>query len=188
MPSEGRKIHHVTLDAEERDQLQALVDSGTGSTERRTRAPILLLADRERAGGGRRDADIAEILGGGTATVERVRTHCVMAGVEAARARTVPVNRKQRLPDGAGAAKLTMRAGSEPPAGPAQWTLQLWPTGGWTCTSWRRSPDRQSGTLSRKRYQARVGSMRVPAAPGECGMCRRDGGWPGTVQPGPGRG
>ncbi len=76
MTSDGRKIYHVTLDADERHQLQALVDRGQGSKERRKRAHILLLADPDRAGGGRRDADIADVLGVGTATVERVHIAC----------------------------------------------------------------------------------------------------------------
>ncbi len=125
MTSKGRKIYHVTLEADERDQLQALVDRGTGSKERRKRAHILLLADIDRVGGGRTDTDIADILGVGTATVERVRKQCVMAGVEAALERKVQVNRKQRVLDGAGEAKLTMLACSEPPAGQARWTLRL---------------------------------------------------------------
>ncbi len=124
MTSDGRKIYHVTLDADARHQLPALVDRGQGSKERRKRAHILVLADPDRAGGGRRDADIADVLGVGTATVERVRKPCVMDGVEAALERKVQVNRKQRLLDGAGEAKLTMLACSEPPAGQAQWTLQ----------------------------------------------------------------
>ncbi len=125
MTSDGRTTYKVTLDADERHQLPALVDRGQGSKERRKRAHILLLADQDRAGGGRRDADIADVLGVGTATVERVRKPCVMDGVEAALERKVQVNRKQRLLDGAGEAKLTMLACSEPPAGQAQWTLQL---------------------------------------------------------------
>ena len=94
---------------------------GQGSKERRKRAHILVLADWDRAGGGRRDADIADILGVGMATVERVRKPCVEAGLE----RKVQVNRKQRVLDGAGEAKLTMLACSEPPAGQARWTLRL---------------------------------------------------------------
>ena len=38
--------------------------------------------------------------------------------------RRVQVNRKQRLPDGAGEAGLTVLACSEPPAGQARWTLR----------------------------------------------------------------
>jgi len=119
----GRKICRVTLETDERTRLQAIIDSGKGSRERRKRAPVLLLADTDRTGGSRRDAAIADVLGVGTATVERVRTPCVLDGLEAALERTVPVNRTPRRRDGAGAATLTMRACSAPPAGPAQWTL-----------------------------------------------------------------
>ena len=125
MTSEGRKIYKVTLEADERAALQALVDSGQGSKELRKRAHILLLADQDRAGGGRCDADIADCLGVGTATVERVRKQCVMAGLDAALERKVQVNRKARVLDGAGEATLTMLACSQPPEGQARWTLQL---------------------------------------------------------------
>ncbi len=115
----------MTLATDERTQLQAIIDSGKGSKERRKRAHILLLADTDRTGGRRRDADIADVLGVGTATVERVRKQCVLDGVDAALERKVQVNRKARRLDGAGEATLTMLACSQPPAGQAQWTLQL---------------------------------------------------------------
>jgi len=50
MNPNGRKFHHVTRDPEERSSLREGVD-GTGSRERRQRAPILLPADSEREGG-----------------------------------------------------------------------------------------------------------------------------------------
>ena len=108
-----------------RARLREIVDGGRGSKERRGRAHILLLADRDRPGGGRRDADIADVLGVGTATGGRVRKQCVLEGVEAALERRVQVNRRQRLLDGEGEARLTMLACSQPPEGQAQWTLQL---------------------------------------------------------------
>jgi len=99
------------------------VEGGTGSKERRKRAHILLLADINRDGGGLRDADIANVLGVGTATVERVRKLCVMEGVEAALQRKEQKNRKRRLLNGKGEATLTRRACSDPPDGRAAWTL-----------------------------------------------------------------
>lgn len=121
----GRKIYRVRLEDDEREMLREAVDSGRGSKERRRRARILLLADRARDGGGRTDGDIASILGVGTATVERVRRRCVEEGLEAALERRVQKNRKKRLLDGAGEAKLVMLACSEPPEGCARWTLNL---------------------------------------------------------------
>lgn len=121
----GRKICRVRLEEEERRLLREAVDSGKGSKERRRRARILLLADGARAGGGRADADIASVLEVGTATVERVRRQCVEEGLEAALERKVQKNRRQRLLDGEGEAKLAMVACPEPPDGRARWTLKL---------------------------------------------------------------
>ena len=121
----GRKIYRVRLEDDERGMLRGIVDSGKGSKERRQRAHILLLADEAREGGGRADNDIADVLGAGTATVERVRRKCVEDGLEAALDRKVQANRRKPLLDGAGEAKLTMLACSGPPEGHAQWTLRM---------------------------------------------------------------
>ena len=125
MAGSGRKIHHVELDEDERRFLRGIVDGGKGSAERRKRAHLLLLADRGREDGGRTDADIASVLGIGTATVERVRGQCVLDGLEAALERKVQLNRKRRTLDGAGEAALVKLAWSSPPDGRARWTLQL---------------------------------------------------------------
>jgi len=91
----------VELDDDERRFLREIVDGGKGSAERRKRAHLLLLADRGREDGGRTDADIASVLGIGTATVERVRRQCVLDGLEAALERKAQLNRKRRTLDGA---------------------------------------------------------------------------------------
>ena len=125
MCTTGKKIYRVCLEEDERQSLQRLVDSGKGSAESRRRAQILLLANENRSGGSYTDTVIADIVGVGIATPERVRKKCVMEGVEAALERKVQVNRKQRVLDGEGEAKLTMLACSEPPEDQAKWTLQL---------------------------------------------------------------
>ena len=114
MNPNGRKFYTVTRENDERAELQSIIDGG-GSKVRRNRAHILLLADVSREGGGLRDADIANVLTVGTATVERVRKQCVLEGVEAALERKEQINRKKRLLDGEGEAKLTMLACSQPP-------------------------------------------------------------------------
>ena len=78
----GRKIYHIRLTDEERQDLQQLVDQGKGDIFRR-RAQILLLADTSRSGGGRKDADIANIVGCSLSTVERARKRFVEDGMEA---------------------------------------------------------------------------------------------------------
>ncbi len=125
MGTGGRKIYHVRLDDGERSLLQGIVDGGKGSVTRRRRAHILLLADANRDGGGRGDADIADILGAGTATVERARRKFVLEGLEAALERKEQANRKKPRLDGEGQAKLAMLACSDPPEGHARWTMQL---------------------------------------------------------------
>ena len=71
MNPNGRTFYHVSLNLEERSSLWDLVESGKGSKERRKRAHILLLADINRDGGGMRDAEVANVLSVGPATVER---------------------------------------------------------------------------------------------------------------------
>jgi len=183
MAGQGGTTCRVTLGADERTRLWEIVDGGRGSKERRRRVPILLRADRDRPGGGRRDAAIADVLGVGTATVERVRTPCVRDGLEAALERTVPVNRTPRRRDGAGAATLTMRACSQPPAGPAHRASTHWgpcrggPTRGWPARSWAPSPARPSPRRSRNQSHARAEPMRVHSPQVECRSCACHGGW-----------
>ena len=124
MERKGRKRYRVRFSAEERAELSGIVN-GKAAAHRRKHAHILLLADGDREDGGRTDADIASVLGVGTATVERVRKRCVEEGLEAAVERRKQVNRKPRKLDGAGEAKLVALACSAPPGGHARWTLRL---------------------------------------------------------------
>ena len=121
----GRKIYRVRLDDDERAMLQGTLDGSGGSKERRRRAHILLLADGNRAGGGLRDADIADVIGVGTSTVERVRRRCFEEGPGTALERKEQLNRKKPVLDDAGEARLVTLACSEPPEGHARWTIQL---------------------------------------------------------------
>lgn len=120
----GRKKYVVRLTDEERSELQAIRD-GTAAAYRRRHANILLLADVSRKNGGYTDAAIADVLGIGTATAERIRKRCVMEGIEAALGRKQQLNRKARKLDGDAEARLVALACSEPPEGHARWTLSL---------------------------------------------------------------
>ena len=122
--SQGRKLYRVTLSAQERRELKAIVD-GTGAAWRRRRAQVLMLADEGRDGARLVDADIAQGLGIGTATVERLRKRCVLEGLDAALSRKEQVNRRPKRLDGAMEAKLVALACSSPPEGCARWTLKL---------------------------------------------------------------
>lgn len=124
------KRYKVTLTAEERQQLSALVNTGKGVARRLTRARILLLADENQAAaaGGFpawKDAEIAKALGVHVRTVERTREKCVELGIEAALNHTRPQRRREKVLDGAAEARLVQLVCTEPPDGRAQWSLQL---------------------------------------------------------------
>ena len=120
------KKYVVTLTAEERGQLQALIRAGKASALKLARARIVLKADQAKGGPNWPDERIAEALDVGLATVARVRQRFVEFGVVAALER-----RKQARPsrvralDGRAEAKLIALACSAPPDGRPAWTLQL---------------------------------------------------------------
>ena len=119
------KRYKVTLTAEERQQLGALVNKGKGVARRLTRARILLLTDENQAEGAWKDATIAKALGVHVRTVERTREKCVELGIEAALNHTRPQRRRGKVLDGAAEARLVRLVCTEPPDGRAQWSLQL---------------------------------------------------------------
>ncbi len=78
------KRYVVELSPEERQQLTQLVSPGKRSARTLTRARILLKADQAQGGPAWPDDRIAEALGCGRRTVERVRQRLVEEGLEAA--------------------------------------------------------------------------------------------------------
>ena len=121
-----QKRYLVTLTAEERRDLGKLVSAGLRSARTLARARVLLKADQAEGGPAWDDARIAEALGCGRRTVERVRQRFVERGLAAALAHK-PQDRpsRERKFDGAAEARLIALACSEPPAGRARWTLKL---------------------------------------------------------------
>lgn len=114
-----RKTYVVDLTEAERSSLLDLVKSGTRSARKLTRARILLLANE-----GRTDAEIAEVLHTGTATVQRTRQRFVEGNVEGALTERPRPGGQKKL-DQKGEAILEALAHSRPPAGRKRWTLQL---------------------------------------------------------------
>jgi transposase len=120
------KKYVVKLSAEERERLNALIQSGKHPGRKLTRARILLKADAGEAGEGWSDSQIAAALDTGLVTVARVRQQLVEEGFEAVLTpKRSPASARPRIFDGAGEAKLTALACSEPPKGRARWTLRL---------------------------------------------------------------
>jgi transposase len=120
------KKYKVTLTAEERQSLHALIAAGKASALKLARARILLKADAAADGPAWTDDCIAEALEIHVTTVERVRQRFVEQGLEAALGRKQQdrPSRERKL-DGAAEARLIALACSQPPQGRTAWTLQL---------------------------------------------------------------
>ena len=121
-----KKKYTVTLTAEERTTLHALIAAGKAAASKLAHARILLKADAAPAGPGWTDARIAEAVEVDVTTVERVRQRFVEQGFEAALVRK-PQDKpsRERKLDGKGEARLITLACSKPPKGRAAWTLRL---------------------------------------------------------------
>jgi len=119
------KRYRVTLTAEEREELNGLVNKGPGQARRLRRARIILMADEGQENGGWKDADIAEALGAQVRTVERIRQKCVQEGLAAALTHTRPKKSRRKVLDGAAEARLTQLACSSAPEGRESWSMQL---------------------------------------------------------------
>jgi transposase len=113
------------LEADERQQLQVLVDVGRVSKPVRQRARVLLKADQAEGGPGWPDERVAEFAEVSLSTVHRVRERFVEEGLDAAIHQRPSPQRQYRKLDGAGEAKLIATACSQAPEGRSRWTLHL---------------------------------------------------------------
>ena len=120
------KKYRVTLTADEREQLTAMIASGKAAAKKLIHARILLKADQAEGGPGWIDQRIAEAVEVSVATVERVRQRFVEQGLEEAlvRKKQDKPSRERKL-DGAGEARLIALACSKVPKGRVAWTLQM---------------------------------------------------------------
>jgi transposase len=120
------KNYRVTLTADERQRLQAMIAAGKAAAKSLAHARILLKADQAEGGPAWPDRRIAEALEVSVATVERVRQRLVEQGLDAA-LRRKEQDRPSREPtiDGRAEARLVALACSAPPDGRKAWTLRL---------------------------------------------------------------
>src|SRR5215211_145269 len=113
-----KKKYLVTLDDEEREQLEHLLHSGTHATRKVPRARILL-----KAAEGAEDSAIAAALSIGRATVERTRQRFVEEGLGALEERPRPGTQPKL--DAQAQARLIAEACSTVPEGRKRWPLHL---------------------------------------------------------------
>ena len=119
------KTYHVTLTAEQRDELASLSHSYRHSDRERKRARVLLLADEAQEGGPRSDKEVAAQVKVSLPMVGTVRRRFVLRGLESTVHRKEQEKRKGRLLDGAGEAHLIALVCSAPPEGHKRWGLHL---------------------------------------------------------------
>jgi transposase len=129
-PPSGRegtvaKKYRVTLTAEERSELEALISRGKADARKLAHARVLLQADEADAAPARTDEEVASALDTSTRTVERVRRRFVEEGLEAALLPKPTKRAYARALDGAQEAHLIALACSKPPDGKRRWTLRL---------------------------------------------------------------
>jgi transposase len=117
------KRYKVTLEPDERGDLEKLISRGKGAARRLAHARILLHADQGEGRPGKTDAEIAEAVGVSVATIERVRQRFVEEGLEAALSPRPPQRLYPRKLDGE--ARLIALACGPPPEGRARWTLRM---------------------------------------------------------------
>jgi transposase len=120
------KKYRVTLASEEREQLRQLLSKGKADVRRLKHAQILLAADESGENHVPTDDSIAQTIGVGRATVERVRRRFVEEGLELSLSPYRTPNRVYRTKlDGQQEAHLIAIACSQAPEGKARWTLTM---------------------------------------------------------------
>ena len=120
------KKYVVTLSADDRERLNALIQRGKAPGRQALKARILLKADASEAGEAWSDGQIAEALDTSIDTVARTRQLPVEGGIDAALTRKQsPNSARKHIFDGAAEAKLIALACSAPPKGRKRWTPTL---------------------------------------------------------------
>jgi putative transposase len=119
-----KKIYTVHLDPATRQALQKMQSAGVWPVRELKRARILLLADTSQAGPILSDDQIAEKVGCGRNTVQRVRQRFCNEGSKAALTEK-PRPGQTRLLDSKAEQKLVAIACTTPPDGADHWSLSL---------------------------------------------------------------
>lgn len=120
-----KKTYTYILTDNERNQLTALVRSSKTSADKLKRAQLILKAEAAPSGPGLHDYEVAQALGRGRVTVERIRKRVCDEGPLAC---LLPKKRDRvykRIMDGAAEAKLVSLVCAAPPDGYGRWSLKL---------------------------------------------------------------
>ncbi len=119
------KIYVLKLTADERAELEAVVNTGKTEGWKMQRAQALLKCDQGSAGPGWIDDDIAQAFGCTRRSVENWRKQAVEEGPLSLLTRKPRSDKGKTKLDGEGEAQLVKLACSKAPAGYARWSLRL---------------------------------------------------------------
>lgn len=117
--------YKVSLERQERAELEAIVSKGRHAAAKVINALILLNCDAKVHGTSASDEDIAQVLQVSTRKVERIKKRFVEEGLQAALERQPSARVYEKKVDGELEAHLIALSCSPPPPGRAHWTLQL---------------------------------------------------------------
>jgi len=117
----------ITLQAEEREQLEAIIRKGAHASQKVINALILLNCDEAARDRGKRRSseEMAQVLHVSARKIDRVKRRFVEEGFEVALNGQEGRTHYERLVDGDLEAHLVALSCSEPPQGQARWTLRL---------------------------------------------------------------
>jgi transposase len=119
------KKYIVTLTADERQSLEALLKRGRVAARKVKRAWILLKADVGPQGPRWSDEQIQQAFDVGLMTIYRTRQTLVEEGLSAVLTPRPPARHRPRKLDGDQEAQLIALACSQPPPGRRRWTVRL---------------------------------------------------------------
>jgi len=120
------KIYRLKLSEAERSELESIRDKKRGKPKDSMRALAMLLSDQGMHGPGRTDADIHQITGISTRSLERLRKRCCEVGPLGALERKPRETPPREIKiTGEVEARVTQLACSKPPEGEVSWTLRL---------------------------------------------------------------
>jgi Fe2+ or Zn2+ uptake regulation protein len=117
--------YKVTLMEEEREELMAIINKGSHTSQRFRNAYILLNCDRGEHQDRVTNEQMAKVLKIGMRTIDRVKKRFVEDGFEAALERKESERVYERKADGDLEAHLIALSCGKPPAGYARWSLRL---------------------------------------------------------------
>ena len=123
--TKNRKIYHVHLTDDEREELTTLVRRGRVAGWKIQRAQALLKSDGSPGAPAWTDEQICEAFDAGIRTVEGWRKQAVENGPLSLLERKPQDRAMQRKLDGVGEAQLVTIACSDPPEGRDRWSLSL---------------------------------------------------------------